>query len=129
MYSAFKEMPMLLKFLTAHALVCLVFFFAAVIPGIPITFNGEVMESQELWGKGVGLPTAAVGLVFPFCGILMLRKWAYARQAYLLVFFSVMVVPYLIWKELPSLIIGLVISVAIAAYLYKEKKACAYFSP
>ncbi|MES9826358.1 MAG: hypothetical protein ABW127_18205 [Candidatus Thiodiazotropha endolucinida] len=79
MYQAFKEMPTLLKFITAHALFCFMFFMAVVIPGIPITFKGELMEFYDLWEGG--LPTAAMGLSMPVVGVLLLKRWQYARTS------------------------------------------------
>ncbi|MCK0152932.1 hypothetical protein MWU49_04400 [Alcanivorax sp. S6407] len=128
MYQAFKEMPTLLKFLTVHALACFVFFWAAVIPGIPITFNGEVMESQEIWNKGIGLPTVAVGLVMPALGVLFLRRWRYCRQLYSVVLVSAMVVPVVLWQELPLIIFGALLSCAVIGYLFINGQARAYFS-
>ena len=127
MYQAFKEMPTLLKFITVHALACFVFFVAAVIPGIPITFNGEVMESQELWAKGIGLPTVAIGLAMPALGVLFLRRWQYCRQLYSVVLVSVMVVPVILWQELLSIIFGAVLSCAIIGYLFINRQSRAYF--
>jgi hypothetical protein len=128
MYQAFKEMPTLLKFMTVHTLACFVFFLAAVIPGIPITFNGEVMESQQLWAKGVGLPAVAIGLSMPVIGILFLQRWQYCRQVYSVALVSVMVVPFVLWHEQPSIIFGVVLSCAIIGYLFINGKARAYFS-
>jgi len=128
MYQAFKDMPTLIKFFTGHALFCFVFFLAAIIPGIPITFNGEVMESQDLWAKGVGLPTAVVGLAFPIAGILILRRWPYCRQLYSVILLSVLVGPYVFWQELASVVFGAVLSSAIIAYLFLNGQARAYFS-
>jgi hypothetical protein len=127
MYQAFKEMPTLLKFITGHALVCFVFFVAAVILGVPIAFNGEVLESQELWAKGVGLPTVAIGLALPVVGVLFLLRWQYCRQVYSLILVAVMVAPYVIWREVSSLIFGLVLSCAIIGYLFLNGKVRAYF--
>lgn len=128
MYQAFKDMPTLLKYITGHALVCFVFFLAVVIPGIPITFNGDVMESQELWEKGLGLPIAAIGLIMPVVGILILKRWQYSRHLYGLLLVSVLVAPYLVWQEPVSVAFGIVLSCAIIGYLFINRKARAYFS-
>lgn len=128
MYHAFQEMPMLLKFITAHALFCFVFFLAVVIPGIPITVDGEVMESSELWSEGLGLPTAAVGLAMPIAGVLILKRWHYSRQFYALILVSVLVAPYLVWQQIVLALFGVVLSCAIISYLFINRKARAYFS-
>lgn len=128
MYQAFREMPTLLKFITAHALVCFVFFLTVVIPGIPITVNGEVMESSELWSRGLGFPTAAVGLAMPVVGVLILKRWQYSRQLYALSLVSVLVAPYLVWQQLVLALFGVVLSCVIISYLFINGKARAYFS-
>jgi hypothetical protein len=128
MYQAFKVMPTLLKFITVHALACFIFFLAAVIPGIPITFNGEAIESQQLWAKGFGYPTVAIGLAMPVIGVLFLRRWQYCRQVYSATLVSVMVIPFVLWQELPSIIFGAVLSCAIISYLFINGRVRAYFS-
>ncbi|MCU7944386.1 MAG: hypothetical protein KZQ87_17095 [Candidatus Thiodiazotropha sp. (ex Cardiolucina cf. quadrata)] len=128
MYQAFKEMPTLLKFITAHALFCFFFFFAVVIPGISITFNGELMEASDLWERGLVLPTAAMGLSMPIVGLLFLKRWQYARHIYSLLFISVMVTPYVYWQQLPAIVFGIVVSFGIIGYLFINRRACEYFS-
>ncbi len=128
MYQAFKEMPILLKFMTVHALACFIFFLASVIPGIPISFNGEVMESQQLWAKGVGLYAMVIGLVMPVIGVLFLRRWQYCRQVYSVALLSVLVFPFVLWQELTSVIFGVALSCAIIGYLFINGQARAYFS-
>ncbi len=128
LYQAFKDMPTLLKFFTGHALVCFLFFLAAVIPGIPISFNGEVIESQELWSKGVGLRVAAMGLVMPLVGILILKRWKYCRQLYAATLLWALVTPYVFGQELGPIIFGVVISCAITGYLFINVQARAYFA-
>jgi hypothetical protein len=129
MYQAFKEMPTFLKFITGHALVCFLFFLAAVIPGIPITVNGEVMESQELWVKGDGLRVALMGLAMPMVGLLILRRWKYCRQLYTVTIASVLVAPYVFRQDIiGTIVFGVLVSCAITAYLFLNIKARAYFS-
>ena len=128
MYQAFKDMPIPLKFITAHALVCFVFFVVVVIPGISITFNGEVMDSSELWARGLGLPTVAIGLAMPIMGVLILKRWQYARQFYALLILSVLVAPYVVWQEPVSAAFGVVLSCATIGYLFINRRVCAYFS-
>ncbi|MGD8515180.1 MAG: hypothetical protein PVF52_06175, partial [Granulosicoccaceae bacterium] len=91
LFSEFKQMPILLKFFTAHALACFLFLIAALIPGIPFNFNGEVISFNEIWSSGVGIFTVYVGLVMPLCGWLMLNRKAYSRIIYLAVLSSVLI--------------------------------------
>jgi len=128
MYQAFKDMPKLLKFITAHALVCAILFLAVVIPGFPIQFNGQAMESSDLWENGLAIPTAAVGIVMPALGILFLRRWQYARYLYALMIVSVLVVPYILWHQLAGAIFGFVASCAIIGYLFVNSGVRAYFN-
>ncbi len=128
LYQVFKKIPILLKFFTGHALVCFLFFLAAVIPGIPITYNGEVIESQELWAKGVGLQTAAMGLVMPLAGILILMRWQYCRQFYAVSLWWVLASPYVFEQELAPLVFGAVLPFVITGYLFINVQARAYFS-
>ena len=121
-------MPTLLKFITAHALVCSVLFLAAVIPGMPITVNGELIESSELWSRGLGLPMAVVGLAMPVVGVLILKRWQYSRQLYALILASVLIVPYVVWQQLVLALFGVVLSCAIISYLFINRKARAYFA-
>lgn len=127
MYQAFKEMPTLLKFITGHAFVCIVFFLAAVIPGIPISFDGQVMESKVLWAKGLGLPAVIVGLSLPVAGILILRRWQFSRHLYSAILLSALVGPYLYWQQVLSLVFGVVLSCAIIGYLFLNGQSRTYF--
>ena len=128
MYQSFKNMPMILKFITVHAIACFIFFVAAVIPGTPITYNGEVMASQELWAHGVGLHIVAIGIAMPVMGMLFLQRWLYSRQLYSITFIFLMVFPFVLWQELYSAIFSAVISCVIITYLFLNRQACAYFS-
>lgn len=130
MYKSFKEMPIFLKFITAHALVCFLLFVAAVIPEIPIIFNDEVMETQELWEKGIGIRfhLAISGLAMPATGILILKRWHYARQFYALLLISLLVAPYIVWQDLISTIYGMVLAFSIIGYMFFHGQARAYFS-
>lgn len=128
MYQAFKDMPKLLKFITAHAFFCAVFFLAVVIPGIPIRFNGQLMESSDLWKSGLALPTAAVGLAMPLAGVLLLRRWQYARYLYVLFFVSLLIAPYLYWHQLVQALFGTALSCGVIGYLFINKAVRAYFN-
>jgi hypothetical protein len=124
----FKQMPILLKFFTVHALACFLFLIVALIPGIPYNFNGEVMSFSEIWSSGVGIFTTYVGLVMPLCGWLMLNRKAYSRIIYLFVLASVLIMPYIYWMEKGGIIFGVVITALIAAYMYGMPSVRKYFA-
>lgn len=124
----FKQMPLLLKFFTVHALACFLFLIAALIPGIPFNYNGEVISFTEIWSSGVGIFTVYVGLVMPFCGWLMLNRKAYSRIIYLFVLASVLIVPYIYWSEKGGIIFGVVLTTLIAAYMYGMPSVRIYFA-
>ncbi len=126
--SEFKAMPLILKFLTAHALVSFIFFVAAVIPGIPFNFNGKEMSFSELWSSGIGIFTVYVGLTMPFCGFLMLKRKAYSRLIYLFILSSVLIAPYIYWKEAVGLSFGVITTLLIAGYIYGKPSVREYFA-
>lgn len=128
MHEAFKDMPTLLKFITVHALLCFALFVVVVvIPGIPITFNGEIIDSSELWVRGLGLPTVVIGLTMPIAGFLMLKRWQYSRQFYAFLLVSFMVGPYVVWQQLVPMVFGVVLSCAIIGYLFINREVRVYF--
>ena len=124
----FKQMPILLKFITVHALACFIFLIAALVPGIPFNFNGEEMSYAEIWSSGVGVFTAYAGLVMPFCGWLMLNRKVYSRIIYLSVLSSVLIVPYIYWMQKGGIIFGIILTALIAAYLYGMPSVRKYFA-
>jgi len=127
MYDAFQKMPIILKFLTVHATACFFFFVAAVIPGIPFSFNGEVMSYTETWSSGAGMFTVYIGLAMPFCAWLMLKRKTYSRQIYLFVLISVLIAPYLYWKDFTSIIFGVILTILIAGYMFGKPSVRSYF--
>ena len=126
--TGFKEMPVLLKFLTVHALACFLFIIAALVPAIPFSFNGEVISITEIWSSGIGIFTVYISLVMPFCAWLMLNRKAYSRIIYLLVLSSVMIGPYVYWKEKVGVIFGVIFVSLVTVYMYGMPSVRKYFA-
>ncbi|WP_299599701.1 hypothetical protein [uncultured Microbulbifer sp.] len=127
MYQAFSEMPTLLKFLTAHALVCIYLLLAVFVPGIPISFNGVAMGTAELWESGLAISTALVGLLMPVSAVLFLWRWKYSRQTYSVLLAAVMIIPFALMRQVPSIIFGACLTAVILGYLFFNSGVRAYF--
>ncbi|APD85038.1 hypothetical protein BM527_02430 [Alteromonas sp. Mex14] len=67
MYASFKEMPPVLKFLTGIAIFFVFLFLKATVLGMfgTFTYNGEVLEFNEIWERGFGVPLIIIGLLMP----------------------------------------------------------------
>lgn len=126
--SKFKEMPIMLKFITAHALACVLFLVAALVPGIPFYFNGKEMTFSEVWYSGIGVFTIYVSIAMPVCGVLILKRVSNARVIYLAVLCSVLIVPYIYWKNTEGIIFGVATACFIAAYMFGMPSARNYFA-
>ena len=120
-------MPTILKFITVHALACFMFLLAVVVPGIPFSVNGEVLTSEEIWESGYGVSVFFVGTVMPLLGILLLIRTKNCRGLYVFAIACVLILPYLYWQQYLLALIGLAFSVAMALYLFKNKRVLAYF--
>lgn len=55
MWANFSCMPKLLKFLTAHAAFCFVFFVMSVIPNDSFSIQGQHVTYAEWWSSGAGV--------------------------------------------------------------------------
>ena len=128
MYESFKKMPTILKFLTLHALVSILLVFAVVIPGIPIAVNGQQMSYSELWSSGFGIFGVFLGLAFPLCGWLLLKRAANARLVYLVMLTIALISPYIFSQDIAAAIFGIVITGLVAGYLYITPSVRAYFA-
>jgi len=128
MYETFKKMPTILKFLTAHALVCFIFLLAAIVPGIPISVNGQEMTITELWSRGFGYPIIFIGVAMPICALLMLKRVKYSRLIYLVILSSSLILPFIYMQEIFSILFGIALTTAIGVYLYGKSTVRSYFS-
>ncbi len=129
MYKSYKTMPSFLRFIIVHALACILFFIAAVIPGIPISVYGEQITSSEIWSSGYGLKVCFVGLALPMCAILLLKRKSYSRQIYVFVLGLILIGSYDVVENMSLVIFGLIITSSITGYLYASKAVRSVFIP
>ncbi len=128
MYKAFKDMPVLLKFITMHSFASLVLFLDAIIPGIPLFINGEDLNPHELWSRGLGELQVVFGISMPLVGFLFLKRWHPARLVYILLISCVLVVfPYVHLQDFAITIFGVILTCIMIVYLFFNKKVNAYF--
>jgi hypothetical protein len=135
MWGNFKSMPKFLKFLTAQAIACVVFFIGSVIPHGAFSIDGHPVTYHEWWGTGLGLYTAMIGILLPFGGWLMLKRSRYARPYYLGTLVVGLILPYLLFKQFRAsdssyglAALGTAAIATIAWYLYRKETARDYFS-
>jgi|MudIll2142460700_1097286.scaffolds.fasta_scaffold24059_7 hypothetical protein len=135
MWDNFKAMPKLLKFFTAHAIACVVFFFGSVIPHGAFSIDGHRVTYHEWWGSGAGIYTAMIGILLPLGGWFMLKRSYYARSYYLGTLVVGLIFPYLLLKHFREsdssyglAAIGTAAVAAVAWYLYGKETVRDYFS-
>ena len=128
MWENFKTMPMLLKFLTAHAIACIAFLFGSVIPHDSFSVNGQSVTYSEWWSSGIGIYVSILGALMAIAGYLLVSKKRFSRQIYLAVVPLGLVVPYLKFGEYTLAVVGVVITLGIAAYLFLKASAKEYFA-
>ena len=126
MWSNFKAMPTLLKFITSHAIACVVMLLMSIIPGSTFRIDGRVVSYSEWWSSGVGLIASALGIAMPIAGVLLLKKFCYARPAYLFAVLFAFVSPYPLLGKSEGIFVGLVIVGLLALYLYARKSVQRY---
>jgi hypothetical protein len=126
---SFKSMPLLMRFITGHALLCFFFLLKASIPqmGGDFSYKGQIMGFQEIWQNGLGVYLLLLGSAFPLSGVLMLRKWQYSRQLYSVVLLSAFIVPNANSDSLVYLPLALIIPCLLITYLFKYSKVRQYY--
>jgi len=128
MLQNFKHMPLILKFLTAHGLMCLMLLVFSVIPNESMSIDGKAVTYAQWWSSGAGVFASAIGLALPFSAWLILQKSTLARPVYLSSLVLTLVFPYLIfWENYGSAIAGAVLVMLVAGYLYRKQSVVAYF--
>lgn len=113
----FQYMPFFLQLLTGHALAgFLIFLFAVwnVISGNPVLPH---------------MFMAFCGLYSWVCGMLFLRRWKYAREAYLGIYFIGEILMLVTGSRLFLFFVMLfTMTLPIAWYLYKNESVSNYFA-
>ena len=125
----FKAMPKLFKFLTAHALSCIVFLFASIIPFGSFRIHDRYVNHSEWWSSGVGVYASILGTLMAIAGFLLVIKNPFSRQIYLVVLSLGLVTPYFLFGEHWGSLFSLFIVFMIAAYLYLNASVKEYFAP
>ena len=129
MWANFSGMPKLLKFLTAHAAFCIVFFAMSVIPNDSFSIQGRHVGYAEWWSSGAGVFTSLIGLVGPFVAWALVSKQPYARATYLAFLALAFVAPLPIFGTLTYALPGLLVVGVGAFYMYKWQSVRVYFAP
>jgi hypothetical protein len=129
MWANFSGMPKLLKFLTAHAAFCFVFFAMSVIPGDSFSIQGRHVTYAEWWSSGAGVFASLIGLVGPFIAWALASKRPYARSGYLFFLALAFVAPCPFFGMLPYVVPGLLVVGAGAFYMYRWQSVQVYFTP
>lgn len=129
MWANFSGMPKLLKFLTAHAAVCVAFLAISVIPNDSLSIQGRHVGYAEWWSSGAGVFASLIGLVGPFAAWALVSKKPYTRSAYLAFLVLGLVVPYPFFGMPAYVVPGLLVVGAGAFYMYKWQSVQAYFAP
>lgn len=129
MYASFKEMPSVLKFLTGMAFFFLFLFLKATIPGMfgTFTYNGEVLEFDEIWERGFGVPLILISLLVLSSGISILLKHKYSRHFYCFALAIAVSAPAIAEKDFYALAFFLIIPVAAAVYLFSSNAVRRYY--
>ena len=128
MIRSFFNMPLMLRFITAHAILCFAFFIAVLIPGIPFQIDGKVVSKNEVWASGIGASVVILGLLMPTTGILLLKRWRYSRELYSTILGVTLILPYAIWSDLIGMVFGIVMTIVISCYLFINKNVRAYLA-
>ena len=129
MWENFKSMPLILKFLTAHAIACAGFLVGSVIPHNSFLINGRSVTYVEWWSSGTGVYASVLGMLMAIAGFLLVTKNPFSRQIYLGVLSLGLVTPYFLFGEHWSSLFSLVIVIMIAAYLLLKGSVKEYFAP
>jgi len=80
----FISMPIILKFITGHAIACFMLFIGSVIPHDSFNINGQSVTYYEWWASGAGIGASSIGLLFSFAAWHILNKSKYSRHIYIL---------------------------------------------
>lgn len=132
LWENFKKMPLILKFLTIHALACLFFLVSSIFPHNSFSVEGRAVSFLEWWTSGAGMLASIFGILLPLSGFLLIKRAPLARLFYLssmfIGFFSPMF--FLDGSKYPSVyyLSSLAIVLLIAGYLFFGKTSKEYFT-
>ena len=128
MWKNFKSMPLVLKFLTVHGLLCFMAFAFSIIPNHSLSIDEQPVTYAQWWASGVGVFASIVGLLLPLSAWLILRKSSIARPMYLACLTFALGVPYLFfWRRYGNAFAGVLFVALITLYLYKRNPVLVYF--
>ena len=132
LWKNFKEMPLILKFLTVHAVGCLFFLVSSIFPHNSFSVEGTTVTYFEWWSSGAGMLATIFGTLLPLSGYLLLKRASIARLFYLssmlIAFYSPVL--FLEGSKYPGgyYVSSILLVLLLAGYLYLGKTAKAYFS-
>ena len=127
MWANFWAMPKFLRFMTGHALACVIFLIVSVVPNESFAINGRHVSQAEWWSSGAGFFASIIGVFGLAAGVAILRKMPWARMAYLGFATIGLVIPYPVFGNWALGLVGALIVVAAGIYLFKVKAVVAYF--
>ena len=128
MWANFKSMPRFLKFLTAQAGSCFVFFVCSVVPNHSFSVDGHIVTYSQWWSSGAGPLASSLGVIGPFVAWLLLQKSQHARAWYLGFLALGFVAPYPFLGPLAYGLLGVLVAGAGAFYLYRWQSVQVYFT-
>lgn len=126
-FNIFKDMPTVLKYITVHALFCIVLLIMSLIPDLPINMDGQEVTIRELWSEGYGVGMALTGLIMPICGALILNKAKYSRHLYLLFSSIFMATPSILQSDILLAVFSLCFTLLMMWYLFFNKAVHKYY--
>jgi len=125
-------MPLILKFLTVHAVACLFFLVSSIFPHNSFSVEGATVTYLEWWSSGAGMLATIFGTLLPLSGYLFLKRASIARLFYLSSMLIAFYSPafFIAGSRYPVgyYISGLLVVLLIGGYLYLGKTARAYFT-
>lgn len=132
----FKLMPTFLKLCTACALGLSLALASTLLPGVPIRLFGHAVTHAEWWATGAGQYMLIVAALMAAAAAMMLIRVRHSRLAYITAWIALSFsIPFLagvtghdVTASNSSLIFNLLLTLAIALYLYFSKGSRIYFS-
>lgn len=123
MWINFKNMPVILKILTVHALACFLGLIFSVVPHGSFSIDGHIATYREWWSSGNGVRLSVVGIILPTSGYFMLKRITVSRVVYL----GALTLA-LILSDSTGLVPSMIFVLIVAAYLYIRKPVEEYFT-